>query len=266
MLAEQRHREILTRLDTIGMVRVPDLASALSVTEETIRRDLGKLHRLGQLQRTHGGAVRRESRAAEIPFEVRRQQNLREKQAIGRLAVELVEEDDIIVVDSSTTALEFIDELPNQRLTLLTNSLLAGRALVDRPLIHVILVGGELDRSSWSLQGPLARHALARFNSSKFFFSCRGVDFERGLSEAGDQHAQFKQLCLEFVDQTFLLADHSKFGVRSKVFFAAVDELTSIVTDWGVDRNAVEELSRSNLRLHIAPEAPAHAPTANGEP
>lgn len=254
MLAEERQREILARIDHIGTVRVPELAAELSVTEETIRRDLWKLHRQGQLRRTHGGAIRREARAPELPFEVRRQQNLAEKQVIARKGVELVADDDIIVVDASTTALEFAAQLPNRRLTLLTNSLLVGQKLVDRPLIKVFVMGGELDRASWSLNGSLARPALERFNAAKFFFSCRGVDFERGLSEASEQHGDFKQLCFELIPQTYLLADHSKFGVRSKVFFAGVDDLTAVVTDAKIDPNVRAELAAAPPQLHLAGE------------
>ena len=57
--ATERHRLIADRLDAVGRVEVGDLAARLAVAPETIRRDLRLLEQQGQLQRVHGGAVRK---------------------------------------------------------------------------------------------------------------------------------------------------------------------------------------------------------------
>ena len=68
MLAEERHREILAALARQGSVRVTKLANRLSVTEETIRRDLDKLQDDGVLSRIHGGALATDGGASDTPF------------------------------------------------------------------------------------------------------------------------------------------------------------------------------------------------------
>ena len=55
MLAPERHRQILGRLEAQGVVRTIALAEALEVTDETIRRDLQTLEAEGKLTRVHGG-------------------------------------------------------------------------------------------------------------------------------------------------------------------------------------------------------------------
>ena len=84
MLASERHREIIARLTAIGGVRVAQLASELSVTQETIRRDLERLDAEGKLVRTHGGAMAVETDRRELPLDVRETVNLEFKRAIAR--------------------------------------------------------------------------------------------------------------------------------------------------------------------------------------
>ena len=56
----QRQKEILNLLLKNNQLQVAELASQLSVTQATIRRDLTSLESLGKLYRTHGGAILKE--------------------------------------------------------------------------------------------------------------------------------------------------------------------------------------------------------------
>ena len=53
-----RHERILSALEANPALRVAQLAEDLSVSSETIRRDLAELDQLGRISRTYGGAVR----------------------------------------------------------------------------------------------------------------------------------------------------------------------------------------------------------------
>ena len=59
MLAPERHNAILAQLRANGRVYSAELGRQLSVSEDTIRRDLASLAGDGLLIRTHGGAVPR---------------------------------------------------------------------------------------------------------------------------------------------------------------------------------------------------------------
>lgn len=249
MLAELRQREILTRLEMKGAVRVIRLASEMGVTEETIRRDLEKLQTNGQLARTHGGAVLLDSRRCEIPFEIRQTENLEQKETIAAVAVKLIEEETVIALDASTTALELARLIPDRPLTVLTSSLIVARALADRTKVTVILAGGEFDPTSWSTTGSVALQTLKRFNVAQGFISCRAVDSQRGLSEASEPMAQFKQAILEGAERTYLLADHSKLGLRSTIFFGQVNQLEAIITDNQASDEVLEQFDDSDISI-----------------
>src|SRR3989304_3779135 len=57
LYAAERHLCILERARSVGRVEVAALAEELSVTTETVRRDLTTLERHALLRRVHGGAI-----------------------------------------------------------------------------------------------------------------------------------------------------------------------------------------------------------------
>ena len=67
--------------------------------------------------------------------------------------------------------------------------------------------------------GLQAERALDSFNIAKFFYSCRGIDLDRGVSESNDRQAALKLRTIELAAQSILLADTSKFGIASSVFY-----------------------------------------------
>ena len=252
MLAPQRHREILSSLETNGSVRVTNLARRLGVTEETIRRDLEKLGNEGLLVRIHGGAISVHDERQDIPFEVRKTTNLAQKQAIAARAVELIHEGDVIALDASTTALELARLIPDMPITVVTNALGVASALLDRKLVKVVSTGGQLDSDSACFVGSMAEAGLARFSVSRVFFSCKGVDLDRGLSEANDEHASIKKNMLDLADRVYLLADHSKFGLRSMVFFAQASEIDTLITDTETEASVIAACEKVGVEVEVA--------------
>src|SRR5690242_9194682 len=110
MLAAERRHEILARLDRDGRVVVAELVTGLSVSEDTIRRDLEELAGRGLLHRVHGGALA--SPPETLPFERRLEIDRLEKVALAEAALPLVAVARTLVVDGGTTALEVVRHLP----------------------------------------------------------------------------------------------------------------------------------------------------------
>lgn len=231
MLALQRHRHILDLLDQNNSVRVTALAQHFQVTEETIRRDLEKLETDGKLVRSHGGAMPLENDHRDIPFLQRKITRIKEKTAIAKRAIQEIVETDVIALDPSTSAYQMARLLPDIPIHILTNSLPIITELEKKAHIKVIATGGLIDHNTQSLTGPLVDHALDTYHINKFFFSCRGIDFQRGLSEAWEESARYKQKLIALADHAYLLADTSKLDVRSKIFFAKINDIDALFTD-----------------------------------
>ena len=85
----ERHAAILAIARHTGSVTVDSLAETLSVTPQTIRKDLNDLCEADVLNRIHGGATFPRS-IENMRYEARRQIPAVEKQAIGEAAAALI--------------------------------------------------------------------------------------------------------------------------------------------------------------------------------
>ena len=104
MLALERRNQILEKLQIEKRVVVSELSQLYKVSEETIRRDLDKLEKEGLAIKSYGGAVINEDVSIDLPFNVRKNQNVTGKQRMAELAASLVKDGDHIFLDASTTA------------------------------------------------------------------------------------------------------------------------------------------------------------------
>lgn len=252
MLALERHKSILDLLDNSGSVRTVELADYFKVTEETIRRDFEKLELDGRLIRTHGGALRSDDNRRDLPISARQKARVKEKQKIAVAAVAEIREEDTILLDASSTTLRLARILPDISITVITNAHHIISELIGKRNIRVISTGGRLDANSHSYTGSQIDLALRHYRIDKCFLSCRGVDLERGLSEASDENARLKKQMLELSEKTVVLADHSKFGLNSNFYFAGLEELDLLITDPWADRKVVREYRKGGLKIKIA--------------
>ena len=76
MLALERRKLILDKLQAEKRVVVSELSQLYNVSEETIRRDLDKLEKEGLAIKSYGGAVINEDISIDLPFNIRKNQNV----------------------------------------------------------------------------------------------------------------------------------------------------------------------------------------------
>jgi DeoR/GlpR family transcriptional regulator of sugar metabolism len=252
VLAPERHHHIVHLVTERGGVRTAEVARALRVAEETIRRDFEKLEAEGRLVRTFGGALRCEAIRRDLPFTSREQMNIAEKQVIARRALEFIDEGDTIFLDASSTVLELARCLPDRPLVVLTSALQVALELASRPAIQVVMLGGALTQQSLSCVGPLADYALESYHVQKAFLSCRGVDARRGVSESNDEQARLKRKTISLSERTYLLADHTKLALKSRFFFAQPGEIDAMVTDLPLDTALEAALTASGMKIAVA--------------
>ena len=89
MLQQERHNQIIAKLDLEGQVRVRDLSKDFNVTEDCIRKDLTILEKNGKLKRIHGGATQIRTNLHRVNVGERIGLNSPEKKLIAQKAVEV---------------------------------------------------------------------------------------------------------------------------------------------------------------------------------
>ncbi len=252
MLVAERYEYIVQLVNERGSIRVSELSELCQVTEETIRRDLDRLEQTGKLRRSHGGAVSVKDQQPETPYSEREIANADEKRKIAEEAVKLIQPNDRILLDASSTAWYMAQSMPDIPLTVLTNSIKAAVELSNKEKIEVISTGGILAARSLSFVGPLAERSLDAYHVDKVFFSCKGVHLERGASESNEWQARIKYRMIKMADEAILLADSSKFGIQAFTHVADLSDIHRIITDTAVSDEIQRSLQEKNIDVTIA--------------
>lgn len=232
MLAVERRNLILEKLQDEKKVVVSELSELFRVSEETIRRDLDKFDKEGLAVKSYGGAVLNENNNTDMPFNVRKKKNLKGKLLIAGMIEGLIADGDHIILDPSTTAVSIVKALRNKkRLTVITNSIEVLVELADAGSWDVISTGGTLKENYLALVGPRAMEGISSFNADKVIISCKGIDMDKGITDANEMFSQVKQTMLNSAAQKILAVDHTKFN---KVAFSQICDIVDIdmiVTD-----------------------------------
>ncbi len=192
--ASDRHAQLIGLLKKRGYCSVVEMSQLLNVSPMTIRRDLHMLHEKQIAEVTHGGARFSASKRIEPDFDIRTHEHLAEKQAIGKLAAErFIEEGDVVGIDSGSTTLEIVRNLPNIPLTIVTHSLAAANVVAQNKRYSLIVLGGILQHEANCLCGPQAIAALQTLYINKLFLSTSGLVAPDGLSCNNLADAEVKQ-------------------------------------------------------------------------
>lgn len=257
-----REALILEALDVAGAVQVTALASTLGVSAVTVRKDLEQLERRSLLRRIRGGAVPMRS-SAEGAYGERMREEARVKRAIGQAAASLVQDGDVVALDSSTTAHAVGVELLDRRdLVVVTQSLPTAMLFLERSNADVVMPGGVLRRQSASLVGSGAEHLVGRGRIAVGFFGCIGLSVERGLLELAPDEAAAKRTLVEACDRVVgLLAAPKVVGFGYHPFVAA-EHLSAIITDDRVGERFVADWEAAGVPVtRVASPIPTSGPT-----
>jgi len=253
MLAVSRQRMIVEMLQENGAVKVSELSELLQVSEKTIREDLEKLEDKGILRRIHGGAVlASDDGIAPVLGSVAAQASVRlkEKEAIAEHALVHIQEGDIIALDGGSTTLQIAARLRNEPLTVVTNDVLIIRELAAKEHIRLVVPGGYRHRNLLTIQGQW--DWLRMLNIHKLFLSTTGIHLEYGLTIFTEEHVALKRLLLECSRQIFCVADHSKFDKGALLTFATLEQVDTIITDYGLAPHVAEKYRAHGVHVEIA--------------
>ncbi len=231
MRRTERQAEILQALADKGSVSVSELASRLSVSGETIRRDIKLLSDSGMLRRTHGGAVQ-PNPFEEPGFNQRLAKNSAAKKAIARLAAKQVQNGDSIMLDTGSTTAYVARALLNHRdLLIVTNSADIARTLATRRGNRVYMAGGELRADDGASLGQSAAEFVRQFRVRLSIISIGAIDGDDGLMDYHLNEAELSRAIIGRAEKCLVVADHSKFGQRGVVRVCGFDRIATLISD-----------------------------------
>ncbi|MBO5745586.1 MAG: DeoR/GlpR transcriptional regulator [Clostridia bacterium] len=231
MLAQERYKYITEQLEAKNSISVNDIAAALSVSIETVRRDLILLETHGKLKRVFGGAVAVENTQHFSSFESRLDQNTDLKAELSRYAVSMIDNGDTVAIESGSTAVEMAKVLLKSDLdiTIITHSNTVFNILKDK--FRIVLIGGEYYKEDDCFGGVLAEDFLRRFHVNKSFVFPSAVSFENGIESYLLQTMPIHRALTEISDRVFVCADSEKIGSRAMFKSLELDPEFIYITD-----------------------------------
>ena len=232
MLALERRNQILEKLQKDKRVVVSDLSKFYSVSEETIRRDLEKLEKQGHATKSYGGAVYREDISIDLPFNIRKNQNVAGKQRMAQIAASLINDGDHIFLDASSTDVFVAKAIKEkERLTVVTNSMEVLLELSDVSGWNIISTGGVMAEGYLAFMGSMTEEAFRSFHVEKSVFSCKAINRDWGLMESQEVFAYLKKAMIRASSESFLLVDSTKFDQTAFVQAGDLRQISRIITD-----------------------------------
>lgn len=228
VLTLHRKQHILELLRRTGQVIAKDVSRELSLSEDTIRRDLRELAAEGLLQRVHGGAL--PSSPAIGDFAARLQVATDEKKRIGQAAAALVQPGQVVILDGGTTAVQIARHFSaDLRATIVTHSPTIALELVDHRAVDVILIGGKLFKHSVVSVGAPAIEAIRRIHADTYFMGVTGIHPKYGLSTGDFEEAHVKRALSASAAETIVLASSEKLNAVSPYVIAPLSEITGMI-------------------------------------
>jgi DeoR/GlpR family transcriptional regulator of sugar metabolism len=251
--AVERMQHVLQLLETRSSVSVTELARVFSVSEVTVRNDLGTLARQGLVARIRGGARALQQGQSELAFDVRLRVQEDEKRAVARAAAAMVGDGEAVALDSSTTAYYVALELRDRReLVVVTNGLLVAAALADAPGVSVIVPGGILRLAAMSLVGDFAFGVLSTTRIGKGFFGARGVSVDGGLMDLNPDEVRLKRELAAACERVIGIFDHTKWHRTALLSFVPTERIDAIVTDARAPAELVAQWRERNVEVVTA--------------
>jgi DeoR/GlpR family transcriptional regulator of sugar metabolism len=255
MHEKERHRVILSAVQDRPVATVADLVDLTGSSEATVRRDIAALHVQKRLRRVRGGAEAinppEMPGLAGRPYSVNETINVQKKRAIARLAVELCEDGQPIIINGGTTTFQMVHYLTNRRMHVFTNSFSIAEHLLRHSKNTVTLPGGTIYREQNIVLSPFDNDVTRNFYARRMFMGAQGLG-ALGLMEADPLLIQAEQKLIDQADELVVLVDSTKFRRRSSLILCPLTRISMVITDEGIEDREAKMLEAADIKLIVA--------------
>jgi DeoR family transcriptional regulator, ulaG and ulaABCDEF operon transcriptional repressor len=254
MLERERWQKILTMVRERRVVRVTALMAELNASSATLRRDLFKLEEMRQLKRVHGGAeaieAAQHSNLATRSFGVSQTLNAARKRAVAKVAAEMCNDGESIIINAGSTTWFMAEFLRHKRMQILTNSVPISHELIATSENRIVLPGGEVFREQKIILSPFDEDAIQHFTASKMFMSCYAIT-PMGIVEGDPLIARAEAKLLSRAEKLVMVADSSKFEPRGSIVVCPLSQVHTLITDQGAPPQMLDLLKSRGINVIV---------------
>lgn len=245
-----RQTRILQIVNEQNKVEVTSLSELLNVSQVTIRKDLDVLEERGLLIREHGYAAIRNSDDITNRLAVRYDIKLK----IARAAAGIVANGETVMIESGSSCALLAEQLATEKkdVTIITNSAFIAGHIRESAIGKVILLGGDYQRESQVMVGPMVRKCAREFFVDKLFMGTDGFIPQAGFTCGDMMRAEAMKIMAESARHTIILTDSSKFAQQGVVLQSRFENINMVFTDDGIPESAKDIMERYKIDVEIA--------------
>ena len=230
MLKKERQNYILQQVNLHNKVLSSSLSVDISVSEDTIRRDLQELSEEGKLIKVHGGALSRSFSQVHIPSNGVYSQH--QKRTIAQKAIALISNGMFVLTSGGTTIVEMARLLPAElKATFVSGSIAAILEYMDHPNIEVILIGDRVSKNSKITVGSEAISKIRQLKADICFLGTNSIDINNGVTDNDWEVVQLKKAMIESSAKVVCLSIAEKINTYQPIQICPLSKIDILVTE-----------------------------------
>jgi len=246
MLKAERHNYIMAKILEEQKVNTIELAQELKLSEDTIRRDLNELDSKGLLVKVYGGAFPVINKPHDI-FDIVIV-NEDKKKTIGRKALSLLADGQVIIMSGGTTNLAFSKLIPSDlKATVYTYSLPIAMQLSQHSNIELVFIGGKLQKNAMVTIGMDVVQVLSTLKADICFMGASSINVKLGLTEMGYEVSLVKKAMLQASDKVVSMVTSEKLNTKMPYGVCELNQLHTIITDLNPIDTRLEEYHKAGV-------------------
>ena len=252
----ERIHQIYELLKERKRISLDELCEIFVVSKNTIRRDIAELEEEGLIRKVYGGIVLKEAEIKSLEsFSAREIRNIAEKQKIAATAAALVNDGEVIYIDSGTTTMHMLPHLAEKNfLTIVTASVYVLDLATQFSNLNVIATGGNLQAPIKAFVGASVVDCIKNYNFSKIFLASTGISIEHGATNASPLECEVKKELVQKSCPKYLLVDNTKFDVSSLMTYSELKNIDYVITDKTPSEKYLRHLEENAVNLIVAGE------------
>ena len=211
---------------------IDEIMEKFQLSRSTVRRTLIDMEEKKLLERIRGGAEAIEEVETILPIDFQEvfNENKEEKIIIAKKAASLIQDNDVIFIDSGSTCFYMIDYIQAKGITVVTNGIMHIQKLMAKG-INTYILGGYAKPEKNLIMGEDMVKKINVMNFDKALLGTMGIDARSGFTTMMLEDGEVKKAVIKSSDKCYVLADKSKFNVRKFYTYGDFTEATIITNE-----------------------------------
>ncbi|WP_243860412.1 DeoR/GlpR family DNA-binding transcription regulator [Flavobacterium poyangense] len=248
MKKEERQKIIVDYLSKEHRVTSTELSDYLSVSEDTIRRDVKELSDQGLLKAVRGGAVA----PSPIPLHYRKREkhDIENKKVIAEKAISYLKDGQVVFIDGGTTSLALVQSFPyDLKITVITNSFPVAVLIEDLPNIELIFAGGKMCKTSFATASIETIDFFRNFRADICILGICSIHHERGITGVLHDDSQIKKNMIQNSNFVIALSSIEKVGTAESYHVCPIKDINVLVTNISPDDKILKVYKDAGLTI-----------------